>query len=58
MEKHRDVYYELLRDVSEKGDWISWITFFLEAIQKQTEVTLDRVVKIEKLALVIINSKK
>lgn len=48
-EKYREVYYELLRGVSEKGDWLSWIKFFLEAIQKQTEVTFYRVMEIEKL---------
>jgi Fic family protein len=49
LEKHRDVYYELLRGVSEKGNWILWIKFFLEAIQQQTEITLQRVIAIEKL---------
>ncbi len=49
LEEHRDTYYELLRNVSEKGDWISWIKFFLEAVFKQTKISLDRVGKIEKL---------
>lgn len=49
LEKHRDVYYELLNAVSKKNEWLPWIRFFLEAIQKQTEITLERVTKIEKL---------
>ncbi|MBA4336887.1 cell filamentation protein Fic [bacterium] len=49
MEENRDIYYELLRDVSEKGNWIPWIKFFLDAIFEQTKITLERVVKIEKL---------
>ena len=49
LEEHRDVYYDLLRGVSEKGDWISWVRFFLSAVQEQTKATLDRVIKIEKL---------
>lgn len=49
LEEHRDMYYELLRGVSEKGDWASWIKFFLNAIQEQTKITLERVVKIENL---------
>lgn len=49
LEKHREIYYELLRNVSEKGDWISWIKFFLSAIQEQTEITHNRVVQVEKL---------
>jgi Fic family protein len=48
LEEHRDVYYELLRDVSEKGNWISWIKFFLDAVYEQTKITLERVTKIEK----------
>jgi len=49
LETHRDVYYELLREVSEKENWIPWIKFFLDAIYEQTKLTLERVVKIEKL---------
>ena len=49
LEKYRDIYYKSLRDVSEKGDWISWIRFFLDAVFEQTKITLERVVKIEKL---------
>lgn len=49
LEEHRDFYYELLRGVSEKGDWMSWIKFFLDAVYEQTRITLERVVKIEKL---------
>lgn len=48
-EEHRDVYYELLREVSEKENWIPWIKFFLDAVYEQTKITLERVVKIEKL---------
>lgn len=49
LEENRDVYYKLLREVSEKGNWIPWIKFFLDAILEQTKITLERVVKIEKL---------
>ena len=49
LEKNRSVYYELLREVSEKENWIAWIKFFLDAIFEQTKITLERVVKIEKL---------
>lgn len=49
LEEHRDIYYELLRNVSEKEDWIPWIKFFLDAVFEQTKITLERVVKIEKL---------
>ena len=36
-EEHREDYYELLRMVSEKGDWQSWIKFFLTALATQAE---------------------
>lgn len=49
LEEHRDIYYELLREVSEKENWIPWIKFFLDAVFRQTKITLERVVKIEKL---------
>lgn len=49
LEEHRDMYYELLRDVSEKENWIPWIRFFLDAVYEQTKKTLEKVVKIEQL---------
>lgn len=49
LEENRSVYYELLKNVSERGEWLPWIKFFLTAVQEQTKTTLDRVVKIEKL---------
>ncbi len=36
-EEHRENYYELLRMVSEKGQWEEWITFFLTALANQAE---------------------
>jgi Fic family protein len=49
LEKHRDTYYALLKGVSEKGDWLSWIRFFLDAVRVQTEITLQKVGQIEEL---------
>lgn len=34
-EEHRQTYYELLRNVSEKQDWENWIKFFLNALTIQ-----------------------
>lgn len=53
LEKHRDVYYELLRNISTKNEWIPWIIFFLEAVYEQTKITMDRVQKIEALYKVL-----
>lgn len=36
-EEHRQTYYELLRDVSEKQDWENWIKFFLNALTVQAQ---------------------
>ena len=49
LENHRDIYYDLLRRVSEKEEWIPWIKFFMDAVYEQTKLSLERVVKIEKL---------
>ncbi len=49
LEEHRDDYYELLKNVSKKGDWLSWISFFLQAVKEQTQSTLEKVGEIEAL---------
>ena len=36
-EEHRQDYYSLLRGVSEKQDWESWIKFFLNALTTQAK---------------------
>jgi Fic family protein len=34
---HRDRYYELLQRVRTKGDWESWVEFFLEGVAETSE---------------------
>ena len=34
-EENKDLYIDTMRKVSENGDWDSWCSFFLEAIEKQ-----------------------
>lgn len=48
-EEHRQYYYELLRGVSEKQDWISWVQFFLEALATQANKAESTGKKILKL---------
>jgi Fic family protein len=36
-EEHRQTYYELLHNVSEKQDWENWIKFFLNALTIQAQ---------------------
>ena len=45
-ERHRDEYYRLLLNVSQKGDWKAWITFFLNGVRQQSE---DALLTIQKL---------
>lgn len=41
-EKHRDDYYRLLLNVSQRGDWIPWIRFFLHAVEDQSRDAIAR----------------
>ena len=45
-EQHRDEYYKLLLNVSQKGDWKAWITFFFNGVRQQSE---DALLTIQKL---------
>jgi len=38
-ERHRRQYYDLLNRVSQKGDWESWLKFFLKAVRIQSQAT-------------------
>lgn len=49
LEMHRRDYYERLNAVSEKGEWIEWITFFLRAAREQARISKERVEKVEAL---------
>jgi Fic family protein len=37
LKRHRDRYYELLQAVRTRGDWESWIEFFLEGVEETSE---------------------
>ena len=45
-ERHRDEYYELLLNVSQKGDWKAWLTFFLNGVRQQSENALSTIQKL------------
>ena len=45
-EQHRNEYYKLLLNVSQKGDWKAWLTFFLNGVRQQSE---DALLTIQKL---------
>ncbi len=44
--ENRDEYYELLRNVTYKGDWKSWILYMLKAFEQQASYTLEVLKKI------------
>ena len=41
-EQHRDEYYQYLLGISLRGDWESWILFFLDAVSSQSTNAIDR----------------
>ena len=45
-EQHRKEYYELLLNVSQKGEWKAWFTFFLNGVRQQSE---DALLTVQKL---------
>ena len=49
LEAHRETYYQHLENISEKGDWLGWIVFFLNAVVQQSESNLLLVRKIIEL---------
>lgn len=46
LEEHRDTYYDLLLRVSQKGDWRTWLMFFLNGVRQQSEDTLLTIQKL------------
>ena len=48
-ERHRQQYYDLLFSVSEKGDWNSWVEFFLRGVKEQADDALEKVRKLRDL---------
>lgn len=47
-EMTRDDYYNRLKGVSNKGDWLSWLEYFLNGVARQSEDALHRAQKINK----------
>ncbi len=41
-EQHRSDYYDLLLDVSLRGDWSPWLTFFLKGVAQQSADAVAR----------------
>ncbi|AWV23942.1 Fic family protein [Roseomonas mucosa] len=43
LEARRDIYYDKLLDITNRGKWQEWIEFFVDAIIAQAEANLDKV---------------
>ena len=48
-EANRSAYYDSLLAVSERGEWIGWLTLFLKAISHQAEESAHRLTRLETL---------
>lgn len=48
-EDNKDEYINLMYNVSHKGEWMPWISFFLKAIRTQAYDTINKIKEIEKL---------
>lgn len=47
--KHKNEYYRLLREVTEKQNWHEWILYMLSAISETSSITLTKIYEIQKL---------
>jgi Fic family protein len=48
-EANRQAYYDSLLEVSERGEWIAWLTLFLEAVSSQAEEAALRLMRLKEL---------
>lgn len=49
LEQNKDLYIDLMRNVSEKNNWDEWVSFFLVAVEKQAIKNLEIAEKISEL---------
>jgi Fic family protein len=47
--KHRQLYYKHLQNVRKTGDWETWITFFMKAIQETAEQAVQTTTTLRKI---------
>lgn len=48
-EASRDEYYARLLGVTERGEWVEWLTYFLRGVALQSQDALDRIRRIDDL---------
>ena len=49
LERHKAFYIDLMFEVSQTGNWIPWINFFLRAVAESAEETIEVVQRIQDL---------
>lgn len=49
LERQKDRYIDLMFEVSRRGDWIPWISFFLEAVIESAKSTISVVERLQDL---------
>ena len=47
--EHKKQYYEKLLKVTQEGDWVSWVLYFLEAVYETSKWTVERILAIQDL---------
>ncbi|AFY67933.1 Fic family protein [Geitlerinema sp. PCC 7407] len=50
-ERNRRQYYDLMLDVSKKGNWSDWLSFFLQGVTEQSRDALIRAKKLQDLQI-------
>lgn len=57
--ENKNIYYELLRNVTENKHWQPWIIYMLNSIKETSEKTADKIIQIKELfEKTVIESKK
>jgi Fic family protein len=49
IEHYRQAYYDLLLDVSQKGDWEAWLRFFLRGVSEQARESVFRMERLQEI---------
>ena len=47
--KEKTQYYRMIRNVTERNEWEAWILFMLDAVEKTSSLTIDKILKIKSL---------
>src|SRR3546814_5436346 len=51
LERHKTRYVDLMYEVSRKGEWLPWISFFLEAVSESALGTIRVVERLQDLQM-------